>query len=237
MRKAALAVASAVALLQSAPSFAEPALVDQVERLDVERGEAELELQSIYAVAAVGEGSIYRHIFSGEYGLSNRISLGFELGADAQAGAALSAQYVLLQAKFIAFDPRSSPFGLGVQASLGQSLNSDGGEAELEILAEKNVGAFAFASDVTIERELRAGAQPLYHYALRSDWRRPWGVLGLEAGGDLSAPEDGAGRHWFGPLVAFQAKAFSVELSYFRGLNDETPDDQFRIQIDLRREN
>jgi hypothetical protein len=216
----------------AAPALAEPALVDQVERLDTERGEFEVEWQSIFADATDDEERTDIHILSGEYGLTDRVSLGFELGAEDDDGEALEAEYLLLQAKFIALDPRQSPIGLGVQASVGPSLNGGEGEAELELLSETRLGALVFAADIAIEAELDAWDDAATRYAVRSDWTHDWGVLGLEAGGDIDPAIDEDARAWIGPLVAFEAsELFVVELSYFRGLNDETPDDQIRLQL------
>jgi hypothetical protein len=215
-----------------APALAEPALVDQVERLDTEPGAFEVEWQSIFADRTDDEERTAIHILSGEYGLTDRISLGFELGAEDEDGEAIEAEYLLMQAKFIALDPRQSPVGFGVQASIGPSLNGGEAEAELELLGETRLGALVFAADIAIEAELDALDDAATRYAVRSDWTHHWGVLGLEAGGDIDPAIDEEARAWIGPLVAFEAsEAFVVELSYLRGLNDETPDDQVRLQL------
>jgi hypothetical protein len=229
----ALLLASLACLLPVS-AFAEPALVDQVERLDVERGVGELEWQSIFAGDTEDEAELSLHIFSGEYGFSDRFSLGFELGAEAEEGENLSAEYLLVQAKFVAIDPRNSPIGFGVQASVGPALNGGQAEVELEFLAQAPLGALTIAADVSVEAELDGFDNAAMRYAVRSDWSRDWGVLGIEAGGDLDAAEGEATRHWIGPAVSFEPfDAFAVELTYFRGLNDATPDDQLRIQLAL----
>ncbi len=217
----------------SPSAFAAPALVDQVERLAIERGEFELEWQSIFADRTDDEERTALHILSGEYAVTDRFSLGFELGAEDEDGGAPEAEYILLQAKFVALNPRQSPVGFGVQASVGPSLNGGDGEVELAFIGEKTMGALAFAANITVEAELDAVADAATRYAVRTDWTRDWGVLGLEVGGDINPAEDEEPRHWIGPLVALQAsQSLVVELSYFRGLNDETPDNQFRLQLE-----
>jgi hypothetical protein len=225
-------VALALLGLVTAPAFAEPALVDQVERLDVERGAAELEWQSIFAGSTDEEESVALHIFSGEYAFTDRFSLGLELGAEDEDGEEFEAEYLLLQAKFVALDPSESPVLFGAQASIGPSLNGGEGEAELEILGETRIGELVFAADIAIEAELDALDDAATRYAVRSDWRQDWGVIAVEAGGDLVSATDEEPRHWIGPVVGFQAtQSLVVELSYLRGLNDETPGDQMRLQL------
>jgi hypothetical protein len=220
------------ASVAATPAFAEPAVVDQVERLDVERGEAELEWQSILASSTDDQARVALHILSGEYAFTDRFSLGFELGAEDEDGEALEAEYLMLQAKFVALDPDDSPIGFGVQASVGPSLNGGESEAELEILAETSLGGLVFAADIAIEAELDAIEDAATRYSARADWAHGWGLIGLEAGGDIEPAEDEGPRHWIGPLVAFEpSETFVVELSYLRGLNDDTPDDQIRLQL------
>lgn len=227
-----LLCASAFASLLPYPAFAEPALVDQVERLDVQGGATELEWQTAYGSATDHEESTLHHIFSGEHAFTDRISLGFEIGAETPNNQAFSADYLFLQAKVVALDPDDEAIGLGLQASFGPSLEGGEGEAELEILSETRVGAIILAADIAIEAELNAIDVITTRYALRADWRRGWGVIGLEAGGDLNPALDEAPRHWFGPLVAFApTETLLIELSYLRGLNKHTPGDQFRLQI------
>ena len=232
MRSRLLYSLTALAVLSPSLASAEPALVDQVERLDVERGEAELEWQSVFVSNTEDEESVALHILSGEYAFTDRFSLGFELGATDEDGEEFSAEYLLLQAKFVALDPEEAVIGLGIQASVGPSLKGGENEAELEILGETRLGPLVFAADIAIEAELDAIDDAATRYAVRSDWTQQWGVIGLEAGGDIDAAESEAPRHWIGPLVAFEAsETFIVELSYFRGLNHETPDDQFRLLL------
>jgi hypothetical protein len=220
--------------LTPAPAFAEPALVDQVERLDVERSEVELEWQSIFAAAANDEPRTAIHIFSGEYGLNDRVSLGFELGAEDENGGALEAEYLFLQAKFMALDPREHGIGFGAQASLGPALNGGEGEAELEILGEVRFDAFSLASDVSLEAPLDDFSEGSAQYALRADWSSDFGVVGIEAGGDLQPGSDEARRHWIGPVIAVRAhEDFLIELSYLAGLTQETPEAQIRLQLTL----
>jgi hypothetical protein len=218
----------------AAPAYAEPALVDQVERLDAERGEFELEWQSIFADETDDEERTAIHILSGEYGLSDRLTLGFELGAEDEDGEALAAEYLLLQAKVVALDPREHGLGFGVQASLGPSLNGEADEGELEILGEARLGAFSIAGDIALEAPLDDFSEGAARYAVRGDWAMGFGSLGVEAGGDLDPAPGEARRAWIGPVAALAANdTVVIEFSYLAWLNHNTPDAQVRVQLTL----
>jgi hypothetical protein len=223
-----------IACLAPQMAFAEPSRIDQVERLDVERGESELEWESVFLPASASEPSVWAHVVSGEYGVSEQLSLGFELGALDEDGDHLSADYVVLQAKLVALDPAQSPFGLGAQVSLGPSLNGGSGEAELELLGETRWGALSVAADISFESELGHIDQALAtRYALRADWPQRWGGFGVEAGGDLSTADDEEARHWMGPVMLLRNDRFALEVSDLLALNAATPDHQIRLQLDI----
>ena len=125
------------AVLTAAPGLAcAEAIVDQVERLDVERGETEWELQSLYAEAADGEPSEMMFNLSAEHGFTDRFALGFELESEREGAEGLQAGVLSLQGKFVALDPAEAPVGFGIQVSLGRALTGNETEAELRLLAE-----------------------------------------------------------------------------------------------------
>lgn len=237
IRIALLLAASAAA---SGPALGQ-AIVDQVERLDVERGESEWELQGISARAVEDEHSTLALNLSGEFGVSDRFALGFELETERHGAGNLEAEMLALQAKFVAFDPRNPAIGLGAQLSLGRALQGDETEVELRLLAERRFAGLALAGDLTMEYAL-AGEEPhnvVTRYATRLDWERPWGELALEAGGEWGARDDfnlsREDRHWLGPMVGMNlSDRFRIEVGYFAGLNPATPDAQVRIEIALR---
>jgi hypothetical protein len=227
-------VLASLAWIAPACAFAEPALVDQVERLDVEGGETEFEWQSVLADATGGQERTTIHVLSGEYGLNDRVSLGFELGAEDEDGEALEAEYLMLQAKVVLLDPAEHGLGFGVQASVGPSLNGGEAEAELEILAERQAGVFSLAADIALEAELEDFSEGAARYALRGAWRQSFGAIGIETGGDIDAAPDEAHRHWIGPVLGLRAHdRFMIELSYLSGLTEDTPDGQLRVQLTL----
>jgi hypothetical protein len=227
-----LVAAASVSL--GAPVFAQTT-VDQVERLDTEAKETEFELQSILVDRTANEDELQLHIFSAEYGFSDRLALGFELQTESEADEDLSADVLLAQVKLLFLGHEDSPFRLGAQASAGPSLAGGSGEGEIEFLAEGRWLGLDLAADVMLETSFQGETE--LGYALRSDWRHEWGVIALEAGGDISEPEeDEERRHWLGPVAELSlTQSFALEVGYLRGLTSATPDQQVRIQLMLRR--
>ncbi len=217
------------------------AIVDQVERLDVESGEIEWEQQGIYASAGEGDVSARAINFSGELGLSERFALGFELETARDGAEHFEAEMLALQTKFVALDPRETTVGLGAQLSLGRALHGDETEVELRLLAETRVIGLVLAGDLMLEHAL-AGDEPhdiATRYATRLDWPQTWGLLAVEAGGEWGVRGDlswsGEDRHWLGPVVGVNlTDRFRLEAGYFAGLSEATPDSQLRIEIALR---
>lgn len=231
----------AVAAAMAAPAYAD-ILVDQVERLDVERGEAEWELQAIHARSVGEEPSESMLNISAEFGLNDRLALGFEVESEREGGDALEAEMIALQAKVVAIDPEEAIVGIGAQLSLGRSFRGAETEAELRLLAETRFGAdVALAGDITLESAVEGEEEHdvLVRYAARLDWERGWGVLALEAGGDWGSLENiewsEEGRHWVGPILSADAFGIvQVETGMFAGLTEATPDTQFRLELAFR---
>jgi hypothetical protein len=225
---------AAASVWLGAPAFAQ-SVVDQVERLDTEVNETEFELQSILAERTANEDELQLHIFSAEHGVSDWLSFGFELQVEAEEGEDLSADVLLAQMKLLFLGHEDSPFKLGAQASAGPSLAGGGGEVEIEFLAEGRWLGLDLAADLMIETSFDE-SETEFGYALRSDWRREWGAIAIEAGGDISEPGDEERRHWLGPVVELSlTQSFAIEISYLRGLTSATPDQQLRLQLMLRR--
>jgi hypothetical protein len=228
-----LVVAAFVMGSLSAPAFSQS--VDQVERLDSETGESEFGIQSAFVGRTVSTEALQTHVFSFEYGLSDALSIGFELMAEADGDENFAGDALLIQAKATFLGDSNSPFRLGAQASIGPSLAGESGEAELELLTEGSFFDLILAADVNIENELGTNELQI-GYGMRSDWRQAWGVLAVEAGGELSKTGGEIRRHWLGPVVEWAVSEFAaVELSYLRGLNSATPDQQVRLQLGFRR--
>lgn len=211
---------------------AEPALVDQVERLDIEAGMFDVELQSSFADATNEEERVGVHIVSGEYGLRSNLSAGLELRTEQVDGGQLEAEQLLLQFKYLATSPEESGLGLGAQASIGSSLKGEGGEAELELLAETKNAPLSFAASIAFEAPLDSFSDGSIRYAARVEREAGFGTIALEIGGDLDAAPGEARRQWIGPAVSARANEdFKVEFGYFGRLTEETPDNQWRLQL------
>jgi hypothetical protein len=229
----------AVMMTVAAPAAHAQIFVDQVERLDVERGEHEWELQAVHGRAANGAPRATIVNYSAEFGVADHLALGFELETGAEGGDGLATDAFEMQAKVVALDPSEAPVGIGAQMSIGRSRDRVT-EAELRLLAETRFSDFALASDISFDATLDGDESHDVgvRYAARLDWSRPWGVLGLEAGGDWGALGDmrwsSADRHWIGPVAAAALfDGIDVEAGAFAGLTDATPDVQFRLQIDV----
>ena len=236
--KKSLFLAAAV-LVAPAAAHAD-SIVDQIERLDVERGEHEWELQNVYAQAVGGDPSVLAMNYSGEFGLRDWLALGFELETGKEGAEGIDADLLALQAKFVALDPGEAPIGLGAQISVGRALHGNETEAELRLLAETRFAGLVFASDVTLENAITGDEahDTVLRYAARVDWPRDWGVIAVEMGGELGELDDARfsadDRHWIGPEVTLQIGELAIDVGYFAGLTETTPDAQFRVQMALR---
>ncbi len=226
-----------------APLFAAHAesVVDQVERLDIERGEFEWELQNVYAQATDDEASVLLMNLSAEYGFSERFALGFELETEREGADRLSADEVGLQFKFAVLNPEDDGFGLGAQFSLEHSFEDDELGAEFRLLVEQRFQEFVLATDIVLSTgaDSEAGGESVgVRYQARLDWERSWGVFALEAGGDLGTfdafTDVDEARHWLGAVAGFEAGPIGIELGGFGGLTEETPDLQLRLELELR---
>jgi hypothetical protein len=220
-------------LASASPAFAD-SMADQVERLDVERGERELEVQSVYASAVEDEPSVMTLDIQGEWGVSDRLALGFELESVREGAEGFEAEAFALQAKYVVLDPEDAAIGFGAQLSLERDFQEEATEAELRLLAETRAGGLVFAGDVQIEGVLdgEEDEDVAVRYSARADWARSWGALSLEAGGDLKTDEET--RAWLGPVATFDGFGpVAIELAWFAPLSDATPDTQARIALRL----
>jgi hypothetical protein len=226
-------IVCAAPLLVLAPGAWADSLADQVQRLDLERGGVEWEAQTVAARASADADSAQTLNIAAEYGLSDALGVGFELNGARSGGAAFAAEQFALQAKLVALDPARAPVGLGAQISLGRAFDIGAATAEVRLLAERRAGAFAFAGDVQIEAE---HSETDAFYSWRAEWRRGWGLIGVEAGGELGPLDaiaiSGQRSHWLGPVLEFGlGDNAALEFSAFAALSDAAPDLQSRIAI------
>ena len=214
-------------------ALAQDGRVDQIERAEIEWGETEIELQTIHVPASNDEASASSANLTLERGIARFLSLGIEIETEAEDGEALDIDSVGLQAKWVV-DPEAA-VRFGVQTGL--FVTPDEGEvgSETFLIAETEAGGLALVANAAIETEPGDWSEANAAYGLRADY--PAGeqlMLGLEAGGGLSG--EGAGAHWLGPVLSLLppegAKRPAVELSVFLPLTQETPDVQFRIELD-----
>lgn len=238
MRRILLALGAQLAVLSAANA---EIVVDQVERLDIERGEFEWELQNVYAQATDDEASTLLVNLSAEYGLSDNFALGFELETERKGAEGQTADEIGLQAKYVALDPEEHAIGLAAQLTLEHGFEDGDFSTELRMLAEQRFDDFALAADLvfTTGVESEGGGESVgVRYQTRLDWERAWGVLALEAGGDLGTFDafvDGdEARHWLGAVAGFESGPVEIELGGFGGLTSETPDLQLRLELAVR---
>lgn len=214
-------------------ALAEEGRVDQIERAEIEWGEAEIELQTIHVPAGNGEASASAANLTLERGVTRFLSLGIEIETEAEDGEALDVDSVGLQAKWVPNPDAAVRFGV----QTGLFVTADEGEvgSETFLIAETEAAGLDLVANAVIETEPGDWSETSAAYGLRADY--PAGeqlMLGLEAGGGLSG--EGAGAHWLGPVLSLLppegATRPAVELSVFLPLTQETPDVQFRIELD-----
>lgn len=209
---------------------AEEGRIDQVERLEIEAGETELEAQIIRTWRE--DGWVANLTF--EHGLKDGLQLGVEIESETREDGVLAVEAVEGQVKFTALDPRDAVVGLGAQIALVLDLDTGGLGYETRFIAEHQAESWSLTANIVAEAEPNEWSNPEFTYAARwdvdlaADFRG-----GVEVGGGLSG--EGKGSHAFGPVVEVQpfegGPAFEVAL--FLPLTEETPDLQFRLEIDL----
>ena len=225
------------ACLPSLSGAAEEGRVDQVERADAEAGETELELQLIHLPPAGGEQAAWAANLTLEHGISDRFSLGIEIETEAEDGAGLEVDTIGLQAKWV------SPAGAGVRFGIqpGFQFAPESGDvgSETFLIAETRAGQIDLVANAVVATEPGDLDSIALSYGMRADVSLSgrW-IAGLEAGGELSGPEDREGdAHWAGPVLARKPDdeasiVPAVELSLFLPLTDDTPDLQLRLELD-----
>jgi len=216
-------------------SIAEPGRVDQLEFLDVEKGEAELESQTVWASETDDAEAGIMTGLTFEYGLSGRLALGMEAEFERPNGDAISFETFSIQAKWVAVDAESAPLGLGIQFSLALDPETGDVGSETFLIAAAQRELWRAAGNIVIEAEPGDWSSPSVGYALRADKQLTGNVwAGLEAGGGLYG--EGEGSSWLGPVVILGTAGVShglpgIELSAFTGLTQQTPDFQTRIEL------
>ena len=233
MRISAIPAFAALLLAAPAPALAEGGLVDQVEWLEVEEGEAEFEIQSVYADAEDGHALLLNTTFA--FGLSDRFQLGIELESERDdTGEALTLESINLQFKWIPLDPEDSAIGLGLQSSA--AIDPDSGKigSETFFIAESHPGAYDLAANLVLETEPGDWSEAETSYALRADHGLAGGIaIGIEAGGALSG--EASGSHFLGPVltVPLGEEGPALEFGVFAPLSEDAPDIQFRLEADF----
>ncbi len=207
--------------------------VDQVESLDVEKGESELELQGIFIPASNGNGWSGGGGVTLEHGVNDRLALGVELEVEGD-GDETEVEAVSAQLKYVFLDPTDNVVGLGTQMSVGYAFGDKALATEAVLIADVVRKGWQASANLILESREDNRSNFDLGYAARADWEVSDKLaLGIEAGGDLASAEKKA--HWIGPVLAFETAkdgAFGIELGVFGGLNKATPDVQFRLEMD-----
>ena len=86
-------------------AIAEPARVDQLEFLDIEKGEAELESQTVWASETEDSEAGFMTGLTFEYGLSGRLAVGIEAEFKRPNGDVISLETFSIQAKWASSFP------------------------------------------------------------------------------------------------------------------------------------
>lgn len=215
----------------AAPATAEEGRVDQLERLDIEAGAFEVELQSIFARENGEEAFIANG--TAEYAVSDSLQFGVEVESESEDGSAQHVESVGLQLKWALTDPEESVVGLGIQTAL--VIDADSGDLGTEtfLIAHKRSGPWDGALDLVLATEPGQFEDTTLSYAARLDGIVSEAVtIGIEAGGELDG--EVAGSHFLGPVVTFEmGEAIAVELGAFAPLSEEAPGFQARLEVDL----
>ena len=214
--------------------------VDQAEKLEVEPGATEIELQNIYVPASEGDESAWKLAPTFEYGLSDRLGIGLELEFEKEGKGTLLFTELGFQAKWVAIDPEDAPLGLGIQTSLVLDRQGELG-SETYLIAEAFAGETDLTANLVYATAPGHWSEDGFSYVLRAD--QPLGkrlLLGAEAGGELSG--EAKGRHWIGPVFTLLPDSKgedreggmlpALEFGVFAPLSAVTPDVQFRLELD-----
>ena len=203
-----------------------------------EAGETEAEFQLIHLPPSEGEQAVWAANFTFERGVSDRLSLGIEVETEAEDGEALEVDTIGLQAKWV------SPAGAGLRFGIQPGLQfapetGDVGSETLSFRANPCGTILISSPTPSLRQSPGTGNAVALSYGMRADVSLSgnWNA-GLEAGGDLAGLEDAAGQaHWAGPVLTRkpgdeESVLPAVELSLFLPLTDDTPDIQFRLELD-----
>lgn len=219
----------------SRPASADPGVVDQVERLEISKGEIELELQSVLVPSQSRYSASYGGGVTVEFGVSGEFGLGSEVEYEVADGDA-EIEEVALQAKWIAVDPETADFGLGVQIGAGYDIEDARFAVEATAIVEVQRPNWIATANVILRALPGERDGEELSYAARADRRLGDDVLiGVEAGGALMS-NDPRG-HWIGPVLSYSANENMsgvphIDIGVFTGLNRNSPGFQARVELD-----
>ncbi|WP_156874120.1 hypothetical protein [Sphingorhabdus lutea] len=212
---------------------AETGRVDQVEQLDGEAGEFELESQNIWVPKYDGEASQLAMGLTFEYGLLDNFIIGTEAEFEREDGENFGLSEFAAQAKWIALSPQENAVGLGIQSSIIYNFEDDALSTETFFIAAIDGKEWTAAANIIASSEAGNLGKFDLGYSARADKEIGKNMqLGMEIGGDIAVDDPKA--HWMGPVISFEPieKGPELEISAFTGLNQNSPDVQFRLEID-----
>lgn len=229
-RKASRALGAASLALLSAPAIAETE--PGIDGIEVEAGETEVEFETRIRDEDQGTGlSMQLQL---EHALDDRWALRGELEAERDPGEAVLADTAIASLKWRA--PRGkSGLGFAFQAGAGFDFQNDSAIVETAAYLGWSGDDLSLAGKFEMQQLLRDQAEPEFGYRLRL--KRELGPdfeIGIESDGDLWNDDDP--KHRIGPFVEIPLggkRAPVLELGAFAGLTRDTPDMQYRLEIEF----
>ncbi|MEZ5655723.1 MAG: hypothetical protein R3E04_07535 [Sphingobium sp.] len=209
--------------------------VDQAEKLDVERGAIEMELQTVWAKARQDGENNWAIVPTVGYGVTDTLALGVQVEFEREGRDALAFSTLGLQAKWALLNGDDAPIGIGMQPAIVIDRAGRIG-SETYFIAEMQREQTDLVANLIYSTEPGHWGEDALAYVLRAD--REIGealAFGLETGGDLSG--ESAGAHWIGPVMTVSpgddgGALPAFELSLFGPLSAKAPAIQIRLEMD-----
>lgn len=227
-------IPAALFALVAPPAHAEEARVDQIERLDIESGEWEAELQTIIIPPSNGLESFLKTGVTIERGITERFGLGVEFEFEREGMAQFALNEISIQAKLAIVDQERFGLGLGLQTGIVIDSGSGAIGSETFLIAEKDISAWNLAGNVVLANEAGQWGEWTASYGLRANRQISDSLeIGIENGGGIAGFDEPS--HWIGPVVSWEPFGDAgpeVEASAFAGLTNATPSAQFRLELD-----
>jgi hypothetical protein len=203
-----------------------------IDGIDFDAGGTEIELETRFFDTGDGTGLMMQ--LQAEHALDDRWALGAELELERDPGETLEADTAIASLKWRA--PRSDGgIAFALQAGAGYAFSDDAAAIEAAAYIGWSTGDWSLAGKFDMLQLLQDQAEPEFGYRLRLARELESDIeIGIEAGGDLWAGAEP--QHRIGPFVEVPLggdDAPVLELGAFAGLTRDTPDMQYRVEIEF----